>query len=346
MAPKPAAKKATGKPATNNKSAAASRAQQAAQHQGRAAAPARPNANQQTTRQQEKVRASVPAEVKHPNLPQNFGTSANLPAFMRGDVGMGKENISREDMETPRLKLIQGISPELETYDALRAGNFFHTASEMIIDESFLAVPIFMERRYILWRPRQSGGGILARADDGVHWSPSSGEFTVQLDKIHGGQTVSWRLAPTVAESGLANWGTMNPNDSQSPPAATLMYNFVLAFPEMPDMMPAVLTFQRSSIKQGRRFNSKLKTNPNPIFGMVFRFASFQDTNNAGQDFYNVSVTGEGIVEDEKLYNYYKELHMSFREQGLTIRDIEGLQEDGGDFNDNGEDGDPNGRKY
>lgn len=298
------------------------RAQQAAQHQNRPAPPQTRVVVPQTRvapREQGQVRPSPSNEMLS-------YSGAVVPEYMRGDAGLGKENIGREDLETPRLKLIQGLSPELQAYDDLRPGNFFHSASEFIFNEPFIAVPIFMDKRYILWRPRDSGGGILARADDGIHWNPPRGEFTVQLDKKDGGGSVTWRLAPTVEESGLAAWGSMNPADPNSPPAATLMYSFVLAFPEEPDLMPAVLTFQRSGIKMGRRFNTKLKTTRLPLFGLKFEFRSFMDHNKSGQEFYNVDATSAGLVEDPQLYNQYKELHLSFKEAGLTIKDLEGLQ--------------------
>lgn len=300
----------------------ATRAQQAARHQGRDPEPEAPR------------KTTVPATpaARPQQEVANYGSSASVPAHMRADVGMGKENIGREDIETPRLKLMQGLSPELESYNDLRAGNFFHTSSETIFDEPFRAVPVFMDRRYILWRPRDAGGGILARADDGIHWSPASGNLEVQLDKKDGGAKVVWKLAKTVQQSGLANWGTMDPNDPNSPPAATLMYSYVLAFPDNPDLMPAVLTFQRSSIKMGRRFNTKLKTIRTPLFGSVFEFRSWQDTNSRGQDFYNVEVRGAGLVEDPGLYETYKAMHMSFKDAGLTIKDLESAQdEDAGD---------------
>lgn len=254
--------------------------------------------------------------------------SASLPAHMRDDAGMGKENIGQADMDIPRLKLMQGLSKELTLYDGLKAGHFFHTATEAIFDEPIRVVPIFMDKQYILWRPLEDGGGILARAPDGVHWQPSSGTFKVKLDRKDGGGEAEWKMAPTVQESGLANWGTMNPRDSNSPPAATLMYNFLLAFPDDPDQLPAVLTFQRSSIKIGRKFMTKLKTVRTPLFGSVFTLSSFEDHNSANQDFFNINMVGAGVVEDRDLYQYYKDLHMSLADKGLNIRDVETLQDE------------------
>lgn len=316
---KPAAR-ATTPPAQEKGSP--TKAQQAARHQGRAEEPQRTPA---TRAAEPQPKASVPAVPRSQVPASDFGSSASVPAFMKNDLGMGKENIGKDDIEIPRLKLIQGLSPELETYNDLKAGYYLHTASETIFDQPFRAVPIFMDRQFILWRPRDAGGGILARAPDGIHWQPGEGEFTVKLDKKDGGATVTWKMAKTVQQSGLANWGTMDPNDPNSPPAATLMYNFVLAFPDEPDLMPAVLTFQRSSIKMGRRFNTKLKTVRAPLFGCVFTFSSFDDSNGSGQGFKNVNVTGAGMVEDPALYDQYKAYHQSLAEKGLQIKDVDTL---------------------
>lgn len=337
-----ATRSATKKPAPlPPRSTGPTKAQRAAEVQGRSpsATAARPAP---AAARNPLPRASVPATRPVPKPPAEYGSSANLPAFMQGDVGAGKEGMTREDMDTPRLKLMQGLSPELTDYNDLRAGMFFHPAAEEILGESFVAVPIYFERQYILWRPRDSGGGILARATDGVHWAPDSGSIDVALDKKDGGAKVTWKLAKTVQQSGLANWGTMDPKDPNSPPAATLMYNFVLAFPELPNLMPAVFTFQRSTVKKGRQFITKLKTNRTPLYGLQFRFTSVDDHNSRGNEFKSVQVASAGLVEDEAMYRAYKEAHESMKVAGLSIKDIEELQEDAvGDNQDDGDNGKP-----
>lgn len=253
----------------------------------------------------------------------------NLPAHMQADAGMGLEHVGAEDLEIPRLKLIQGISKELQEYNDLRAGNFFHTASETIFDEPFRVVPILFQKMYILWNPLDSGGGILARADDAVHWSPSTGTFKGKLDKKDGGGPFEWKLAKTVQESGLANWGTLNASDSNSPPAATLMYNFLFGFPDNPELSPAVFTFQRSSIKAGRKFLSKLKIVRTPIFGTMYEMSSVDD-GQANREFKNVNMKGVGLVDDADMYGVFKDLHMAYSSKGLNIKDIDSLSDEDG----------------
>lgn len=254
--------------------------------------------------------------------------SRTVPAFLRKFSNQGRPDLGREDLEMPRLKLMQALSPELQERDELRAGYFWHTANEEVLKGEFEAVPIYMDKRYILWRPRDMGGGILARADDGIHWQPANEKFDVQLDKKDGGARVTWMTKKTVAESGLANWGSMDPNDPNSPPAATLMYTYVLGFPSNPDLLPAVLTFQRSSIKAGRRLNTKLMTTTVPMFGIRFRFESYLDKNSRGQDFFNVRAQMIGYLEDEGLFMEYKDMHEGFASKGLQIKDLEDAQSD------------------
>lgn len=331
-------------PKPAQRAAAGNKASQAARHQGRAEPEPR-RAAAPPPQQQQQRRPAAPAVVKPTGQEvMTYGNAANVPAFMRQDMDAGKENIGREDIETPRMKLMQGTSKEINAYDDLKPGHFFHTASETIFDEPFRAVLIYMDRRYILWRPLENGGGILARADDGIHWSPASGSFDVTLDRKDGGNKVNWKVAKTVQQSGLNNWGTLNPENPNSPPAATLMYNFVMAFPDLPDLMPAAFTFQRSSIKVGRRLNTKIKAMREPLYGVIWNFDAVEDHNSAGQDFFNVSVQGGGLVEDEKQYLQYKAMNEMFRQSGLSVKDLEGLQEEDEAGNETGDQGGGEGR--
>lgn len=250
---------------------------------------------------------------------------APLPAFMQEHVGLGTEKVGAGDVEVPRVKLMQALSPELQEYNELKAGNFFHTLAEQAFGNSVRITPIYVDQRFILWRPRSSGGGILARADDGVHWEPATGAYAV---KLKSGAEVTWRTARTVSESGLDKWGSENPADPNSPPAATRMYNIVVTFPDMPDMPPAVVTLQRASIKVARRFIGKLKITRAPSFGLIFDMGSFQDVNNGGEKFFNFTFKAAGMVQDKDDYERNFEYYKYFEAQGVKVKDLEGAQEE------------------
>ena len=57
---------------------------------------------------------SAPAVHVQGGVPMT-ALDGSAPAFMRDDSGKGTEHLGRGDLEMPRLKLIQGLSPELET---------------------------------------------------------------------------------------------------------------------------------------------------------------------------------------------------------------------------------------
>lgn len=247
------------------------------------------------------------------------------PNFMAQYAGQGAEAISNADAEIPRIKLIQALSPELQEHEDLRQGEFWHTVSETSLGKSLRIVPLYMWQMYILWNPRESGGGIIARADDGVHWTPDSGEFTVKINK--GAKSVSWKLAPTVASSGLDQWGSYDPDNKNSQPAATKMYSIVAYLPDFPELSPCIITLQRSSIKVARRFIGKLKITRAPSFGQIFQMASTQEQGDQGS-YWNYKLSGDGFVQDEAEFNLYKGLYEQFKASGVKIKDIDGVGDD------------------
>lgn len=253
-------------------------------------------------------------------------TQLTLPGFMTEYIGMGTERMDASSVETPRIKLIQKISPELDTHNDLKAGDFFHTVAEISMGPVVRVTPIFVTQSFLLWRPQETGGGILARADDGVHWNIPNGEFQV---KLKSGQDVVWKTAPTIAQSGLDQWGSSNPADPNSPPAATRMYNIVVSFPDDPDMPPAVVTLQRASIRVARKFIGKLKITRAPSFGLIFKMTSVEDSNAAGQKFSNFAFASDGMVEDKDIFERNLEMYKFFEKQGVQVKDLESTQTDG-----------------
>lgn len=263
--------------------------------------------------------AVVPVEEKLP--------TAALPDFMKGDAGKGVENLGQGDMEIPRLVLLQALSPQVTDGD-YKAGQFYHTILEEVIgdENGLLIVPIFADIRYILWNPRHAGGGILARADDGIHWNPANKEFEVKLYKDRKDIGI-WKTMNTVAESGLAEWGSYDPKDDDSQPAATKMWTFVVILPDYPHLGPMVLTFQRGSADVGKKFSGKLAMSEAPSFGQIFRMKSIEATNKGGDKFLTMSISREAFVSNADDYAKYKKSYEFFKANSYGIKDLEGADE-------------------
>lgn len=276
------------------------------------------------------TKSKVPAKVEE----KSTAVMTAAPPFMKQDSGKGMENLKASDLEIPRLILLQSLSPQVTEGDE-RPGTFYHTILEEAIGEKgqpLRIVPIFADIKFILWRPRHEGGGILARADqgpDGEHnWVPANQVFEVKPYKDRP-TTVKWETKDTVRESGLDKFGSMDPADPNSQPAAVKMWNFVVVLPDHAHLGPMVLTLQRGGAKTGANFSSKLKFDGNgaPAFGQVFEMNAKMDNTGSG-DFYNLGFTKVGYVENEDEYNTYKSLYERFSKDGVKIKDLEGAQDD------------------
>lgn len=236
--------------------------------------------------------------------------SSQLPAYLRnyGNVA-NDDNFDSSDVVLPRIKLLQGISGEVETFDDAKAGRFWHTGLDMNLGESFRFVVADRRKKYLLSAPIEDGQGVLARADDAKTWD-RTGSWQVKLKGVK--QPVTWEIKDlSVAKSGLTEWGTYNPDDEDSPPAATLFYDYLVLLPDYPDLGPAVLSLARSQIKTAKKgLNDKIqlhKTNGRPMQAVMFEAKSREDVSD-GQSFKNYTFSGAGFVQDEALFKMALEL--------------------------------------
>ncbi len=245
-----------------------------------------------------------------------------LPGFVRRYASQGGLGVG--DGEIPRLKLLQAQSPELIKFNNAREGEFWHSLIDDCIGSTVRICPIYIDWRFILWRPPEAGGGILARADDGKHWIPPDTEFTV---KLKSGDEVKWQTARTVAASGLNRRGSYNPGDPKSPPAATRMYSIVCSFPDRRDLPPAVVILQRAATRAATKLIGKLKLLRAPSFGVIVEMASLE-RKSPSRESYGYGFEVVSPVEDKTFYEENFARYRFFMQQGLKIKDLEGAQED------------------
>lgn len=197
------------------------------------------------------------------------------PSYLVGsDKGTKLAGLDSKDFIVPRIKLLQAISEEVEAFDEAKAGNFWHNVMNQSMGTTLKFVIISNKKRHLLMAPRSDARGILARADDAVHWSPANVEFDVTLK---GGIKVKWKTADTVAESGLAEFGSSNPADPNSVPASTLFYEYLVLLPDFPELGVCLLSLGRSQAKKARDLNGKVEMADAPIQSMVFEAGVVQE---------------------------------------------------------------------
>lgn len=223
---------------------------------------------------------------------------ADVPAYLQNSTkGSRLQHLDMSDFVVPRIKLLQGLSEEVKNYEDAKAGEFWMTVADKPLGSSLDIIVCANTKRLLLLAPITDSRGVLARADDCKHWSPPEGEFQIKLKNVK--QPVTWTLAPTVAESGLAEFGSSNPDDPDSPPAATLFYDYLVLLPEHPDLGPCIVSLARSAAKKAKDLNGKLELGGQPIQSMLVTMGVMDDKSDEG-DFYNYTFRRSGWVTEEQ----------------------------------------------
>lgn len=227
-----------------------------------------------------------------------------LPAYLQDRAPVRTEdNFDQSDVVLPRIKLLQGISPEVEQYDEAKAGHFWHSAMDISLGTELRFVIADRRKKYLLQAPITDGQGILARSDDAKNWN-TTGKWSVKFKGRK--DAVIWEINDLdVVKSGLTEWGTQLPDDKDSPPAATLFYDYLVYLPDYPDLGMAVMSLARSGIKKAKKgLNDKVAMmgqRGRPMQALIFQAKSIDDSAD-GQDFKNWQFTSAGFVQDPELF--------------------------------------------
>lgn len=228
-------------------------------------------------------------------------SDAGVPDYLKGHQGgSGLQGLDAGDFIVPRIKLLQGTSTEPETFDEAKVGTFWVNVLDVPIGDSFEFTPILNRKRVMLMPPMGSSGtGIYARANDGMTWN-TTGEWELKLK----GQRTSVKWAITdlnVRKSGLLEYGTSDPENPDSPPAATLFYDFlVMIHGDQGVNMPVLLSLARSAAKVARNLQMKIEAMKHtPMWARKFIAKPFKDHNNDGQEFWNWQFAASGFVPEE-----------------------------------------------
>lgn len=211
-----------------------------------------------------------------------------------------EDNFDSNDVALPRIKLLQATSKECEAFDNAKTGLFWHTGLDIPLGDTLDFVVAARNKKYLLVAPLEDGQGILARADHFTEWD-RTGSWKVKKKGIK--EPLHWEITDrNVAKSGLDKWGTFNPDDENSPPAATLFYDYLIFLPDRLDLGPAIFTCTRSSISRAKKgLNDKIKLhgdNGRPMQSLVFRATVTKEVGDEG-DYKNVRFGQNGFSPEE-----------------------------------------------
>lgn len=91
---------------------------------------------------------------------------------MAAHAGAGLEHVTREDIALPFIAVLQKLSPAVDEEDpryvqGAKPGMLINTLTNELWDGSkgVMIIPVYFEKKYIEWIPRNAGGGYVAEYD-------------------------------------------------------------------------------------------------------------------------------------------------------------------------------------
>jgi hypothetical protein len=233
-----------------------------------------------------------------------------LAALEAKGPAKSRDNFDQSDVSVPRIKLLQGTSKEVEAYDSASPGRFWHTGLDMDLGPELKFIVCSRNKKMLLVAPLHDGQGTLARSDDGRTWD-KTGSWEVSLDPKKPKVLTKWTIdTKDVATSKVTQWGSSDPDNPDSPPAATLFYDYLVILPDHLDIGPAVMSLARSQIKRAKKgLNDKIELHASagrPMQSLIFKATPTTEQGVAG-DYKNMQFVASGFASEE-LFNKAKEL--------------------------------------
>jgi DNA polymerase I-like protein with 3'-5' exonuclease and polymerase domains len=264
-------------------------------------------------------------------LPEALRPNGKAVTFPRSQHELipGFGNIDATDMIIPRLKLLQGLSPEVkENPREFFQGEFYHSALGECMGPSLKVIPLQIRKSHELWAPRDSGEGLLASCNDGVHWDKPHTKFRVRIK----GREIVWDTKGSLEESGLDQFGTSDPGNSKSPPAARLTYRIAFWLMDHPELSPVMMITSRTASVSTKEMVSRMLARHNKRIAFFTQLYDMQavERQKASNEWYVPIWRGLGQIEDRDLIEDMEARALSMRTMNIRTDDMRPADDEGG----------------
>ena len=208
--------------------------------------------------------------------------SKDVPAHVVKGTGLGNEEVGKEHLQTPRVKLIQTMSNEVdknhsEYIEDLSPGDFLNSVTKENYGTEMYVLNVKFTEDFVVWKKREIGGGLLGNFKSLAEATDYLNSNDLDVDQHDIIQTQSHLLMqkdPSTGELGI----------------------------------PFIMDFASSKLRVSRSWNSQIQTKGGDRFASLWKMKSVQTANKVGQKFMNLTVEFEGwateedYVEAKKLY--------------------------------------------
>lgn len=200
------------------------------------------------------------------------------------EAGAGLEGLTPQDYAIPFLVVLQQNSPQLNKTEAsyikgATGGQIFNTVSGKLYDE-VTVVPCAFAHKVVEWRPRGSGGGLVAQYDREDQPEDVTANEKGQMQRANGNL-----LIPTA-------------------------YHYVLIIdPDLHDFEQAVIAMSSTQLKKSKKWNSLMgalklegKNGPftPPIYSHRYMLSTAGESNDKG-NWFGWLVQGGTLIENKEL---------------------------------------------
>lgn len=222
-----------------------------------------------------------------------------VPDYIK-NANRGNENVSVQDIEIPRLELVQSLSPirsqKSATYNPdAKEGQFYNTVTGELYDGDVLVCPVIYIPQFLLWKDRKLGGGF-------------RGSFPTPMEAArHRTEVANEENFPetsfTISETHINYCVMQAPNG---------------------DISEIVLSMARSKLKVSKKWNAMIKMAGGDRFSRVYRIKSILETNSNGQDYHNIQISPAGFPSKE-MYQTAESLYEAVNAGRTTVNFDDGL---------------------
>ena len=192
-----------------------------------------------------------------------------LPAYIKQGQNRGNENVTNEDLQLPRIDVLQALSPQInkkkdDYIDGAEVGMIFNTLTGELYPKGVSFTPISFVKRHLVWvnRKLDNNGGLRGVFD----LVEEAEAFAVDQDDASKLEVVATAEHLVLLDNGDE----------------------------------VIISMAKSKIKVSRKFNSLVRLNGGDRFARRYLLTSIDDEGAQGE-FQNIKITNDGFP-TEKVY--------------------------------------------
>lgn len=216
-----------------------------------------------------------------------------VPDYIKQDSSRGNENVSSDDLQLPRLDVLQALSPQVnkkkESYiEGAEVGMLFNTLTGELYADGVRITPISFKKSWLIWvnRKMDSSGGLRGVYDD-EHEANRALAADPDRDKLE--------VVPTAEHLVLLDDGS-----------------------------EVILSMSKSKMKVSRKFNSLVRLSGGDRFSRSYMVTSVEDEGAQGE-YQNLNITQDGFPSKEvylKAEELYNAMAAGEKQQSANYSDV------------------------